>query len=192
MAESPERTGGHEETARPRRIVVLGTSGSGKSTLATRLARELGIDHVELDALHHGPHWTPRPTEEFAADIAELRDRPAWVVDGNYIDRVADTLWPRADLVVWLDLPLAVILPRILRRTVRRIRHRTELWAGNREDWSALFGRHSLLVWAVRSQRAHQAELPGRLAALRRSGVRVVRLTSGRAADRWLVEEANG
>jgi adenylate kinase family enzyme len=169
-----------------RRVVVLGNTGSGKSTLAERLAELLGAEHIELDAFNHGPNWTPRPPEEFAARIAEVAGRPNWVVDGNYIDRAADVLWPSADLIVWLDLPLRVILPRIVRRTIHRIRTRTELWNGNREHWSALFGRDSLLVSAVRSQRRHRAEIPARLAELAQRGVRVTRLTSSRAVDRWL------
>ena len=181
---------GDETVARPRRVVVLGTSGSGKSTLAARLARLLGAEHVELDAFNHGPNWTPRPAEEFAANVADVMARPSWVVDGNYISRVSDTLWPAADLVVWLDLPLWVVLPRIVRRTIRRIRSNTELWGGNRERWSALLGRESLLVWAIRSQRTHKAELPAKLAELSRAGVRVVRLTSGRGVDRWFAEQA--
>ncbi len=76
-----------------------------------------------------------------------------WVVDGNYVERVSDTLWPRADTIVWLDLPLWVVLPRIVRRTVGRIRRRTVLWGGNRERWTALVGRGSLLVWAVQQHR---------------------------------------
>src|SRR3712207_7517851 len=40
---------------RPARVVVAGTSGSGKTTLAARIGRELGIPHVEIDALFHGP-----------------------------------------------------------------------------------------------------------------------------------------
>lgn len=117
--------------------------------------------------------------------------RPAWVVDGNYIGKVSDTLWPAADIVVWLDLPLRIILPRIVGRTVRRIRAGTELWGGNRERWGALFGRNSLLAWAVQSQRSHKAELPARLDGLAASGVRVERLTSRRAVDRWLAEQAS-
>lgn len=171
-----------------RRVVVLGTTGAGKSTFAGRLAELVGAEHVELDAFHHGPNWTPRPAEEFAAGVASVLARRCWVVDGNYLDRVSDTLWPRADTVIWLDLPLWIILPRIVRRTVRRIRNRTELWAGNREQWSALVGRHSLLLWAVRSHRRHRAELPGRLAELERAGIRVVRLASTAAAERWLAE----
>jgi adenylate kinase family enzyme len=166
-----------------RRVVVLGVSGSGKSTLAGRLAELTDAEHVELDAFNHGPNWQPQPAEEFAANVASVVRRPRWVVDGNYIDRVGDTLWPHADTIIWLDLPLRIILPRIVRRTVRRIRNRTELWSGNREHWSALT---SLLPWAVQSQRRHRAELPGRLAELERLGVRVIRLSSPAAVDRWL------
>jgi adenylate kinase family enzyme len=169
-----------------RRVVVLGTTGAGKSTFAGRLAGMIGAEHVELDAFNHGPNWTPRSPEQFAADVAGVVAQDRWVVDGNYIDRVSGTLWPHADTVVWLDLPLWIALPRIVRRTVRRIRNRTELWSGNREQWSALVGRDSLLAWAVQSHRRHRTELPGRLAELERTGVRVVRLTSAAAADRWL------
>ena len=49
---------------RPRRVLVAGTSGSGKSTLAARIADVLTVPHVEIDALFHGPDWTPRPSFE--------------------------------------------------------------------------------------------------------------------------------
>ncbi|MGB3437645.1 MAG: hypothetical protein WBA97_02735 [Actinophytocola sp.] len=190
MARPDDTRTGNDAPPRPRRVVVLGTSGSGKSTLAAKLAELLGTDHVELDAFNHGPNWTPRPVEEFAANVAEVMARPAWVVDGNYMSRTSDTLWPSADLVIWLDLPLRVILPRIVRRTIRRARAGTELWNGNTERWGALLGRDSLLVWAIQSQRKNKAELPAKLAGLARAGVRVVRLTSARDADRWLAEQA--
>ena len=38
-----------------RRIVVIGSSCSGKTTLAKQIAGELGIQHIELDAIH----WMP-------------------------------------------------------------------------------------------------------------------------------------
>ena len=37
------------------RVVVVGTTCSGKTTYAGRLARALGAQHVELDALY----WLP-------------------------------------------------------------------------------------------------------------------------------------
>lgn len=176
--------------SRPRRVVVLGTTGSGKSTAAARIAELIGADRLELDSLNHGPNWTQRPVEEFLAGVAEFAARPSWVIDGNYVDRVSDTLWPQADIVVYLDPPLPVTLWRIVRRTVLRIVRRTELWNGNRERWTALFGRDSLLVWAVQTHRRYRSELPEKLAPLARSGVRVVRLGSTADTDRWLAEFA--
>ena len=86
----------------PRRIAVVGTSGSGKTTLAHRLAERLGIPHVELDALHWGPNWTPVAADLFRERVAQALSGEAWVVDGNY-SRVRDIIWTRADTLVWLD-----------------------------------------------------------------------------------------
>jgi adenylate kinase family enzyme len=169
-----------------RRIVVLGTSGSGKSTLATELARRFGIPHVELDAWNHGPNWTPAPREEFHGRLAALAEEPAWVVDGNYLDLAGPLLWHRADLVVWLDLPFVrVVVPRLLRRSLARILHGTELWHGNRETVATLFGRNSLFYWAAVSHRRHSRDLPLRLAPPALVGPAVVRLRSPREVDAW-------
>ncbi|WP_158842311.1 adenylate kinase [Saccharothrix deserti] len=169
----------------PRRIVVLGVSGVGKSTLAGALAPLVDGVHVELDAIQHGPDWTPPPVEEFRARLAAATEGPAWVVDGNYINQTAEVLWHRADLVVWLDLPLRVIMLRLLRRTTIRIVRRTELWNGNREGPGALIGPNSVLSWAFHAHRRHQAEYPDRFA---RTGVPWVRLRSAGEVRRWLAE----
>ena len=131
--------------------------------------------------------------DAFRQDLDELTRAERWVVDGNYVDRTADTLWRRADTIVWLDLPLRVILPRLARRSVGRIRARTELCNGNREGWSALIGPESVVFWAVRSRRRMATELPARLHDLARSGATVVRLRSDAAISAWLtsVERAS-
>lgn len=169
-----------------RRVVVLGTSGSGKSIMAKTLATMIGAEHVELDGLAHGANWVPVPTEEFTDRVDELSRGTRWVVDGNYIDQVSRVLWPRADTIIWLELPLRVILPRLARRSLHRIVRRTPLWNGNKESWSALFGKDSVLRWAVTSQRRHARDLPGLLAALSRTGKTVVRLHSAAEIDSWL------
>ncbi|WP_205370744.1 MULTISPECIES: AAA family ATPase [Thermoleptolyngbya] len=38
------------------RIAIVGTSGTGKTTLAQQVGRQLGIAHIELDALHWEPN----------------------------------------------------------------------------------------------------------------------------------------
>jgi adenylate kinase family enzyme len=112
------------------RVLVVGSSGSGKTTLSLALAKRLGVPHVELDALRHGPNWVPRPT--FAADVDRHTRAPSWIVDGNYA-AVRDLLWSRADTIVWLDLPRLVVEWQVLRRSFHRWITRAELWNGCRE-----------------------------------------------------------
>ena len=64
------------------RILIAGPSGSGKTTFAARLGRLLNIPHTEMDSLHWGPDWTPRPS--FEADVQTLIERPAWITEWQY------------------------------------------------------------------------------------------------------------
>src|SRR5690349_8719035 len=117
-----------------RRVSVVGNSGSGKSTLARRVAERLGVPYVELDAIHHLPGWTPIDPDEFRAKVDEITAADTWVVDGNYRALVVEgPVWARADTVVWLDLPRAVVMRQVIGRTLRRSITREELWNGNRE-----------------------------------------------------------
>jgi adenylate kinase family enzyme len=116
----------------PRRIAVVGGSGSGKTTVARRLAAMNDLPYVELDALHWGPNWTACPKDEFRARVEGAISGDAWIVDGNYTGKLNDLVLQRADLVVWLDLPLRKTLPRLWSRTRCRMRERTVLWSGAR------------------------------------------------------------
>src|SRR5689334_21890742 len=84
------------------RVVVIGPTGSGKSTLAERIAQKLGCDFIELDALHWEPNWVEAPDEIFRERVKATTSSPAWVVAGNY-DVVRDIVWPRPNVVIWLD-----------------------------------------------------------------------------------------
>ena len=115
---------------RPSRILVAGAPGVGKSTLAQQIATRLTLPYVELDALHHGPQWQPKPT--FRDEVVELAAQHEWVTEWQY--RLARPLLAeRADTLIFLDLPRWLVTSRIIRRTLRRARQRTELWNGLRE-----------------------------------------------------------
>ena len=66
----------------PRRVVVAGVSGSGKTTLARRVAARLDLPHTEIDALFHGPGWTPRAT--FLDDVRDVVGQEGFVVEWQY------------------------------------------------------------------------------------------------------------
>jgi len=169
-----------------RRVAVLGMTAAGKSTLAKRLARLLGVPHVELDGIVHGPNWVDLSDEEFHARTAEALSGGGWVVDGNY-SAVRDLTIGQAETVVWLDYPIIVPLWRVLPRTVRRIIRQEELWNGNRETWrGALFGRDSLVVWIVKMHRTRRREFTAVFSAPEHVHRTLVRLRSPRATDRWL------
>lgn len=151
-----------------RRVAVVGSSGAGKSWLAGRLATALGVAHVELDAIHHGPDWAALPAEDMRRELD--RCCPAhgtWVADGNYENKGGDLVRARADTVVWLDLPRGAVLRQLALRTLRRIVLRQPLWNDNRESlrnavsWNP---ERSVLRWAwtrhapQRAQYAAQAD----------------------------------
>ena len=102
------------------RVVVIGTTGSGKSTVAGALATRLGVRPVDADDLFWNPGWVETELDEFRAKVDTATSTDRWVLAGNYFSRIVDITWPRADTVVWLDLPLPLVLYRSVVRTIRR------------------------------------------------------------------------
>lgn len=169
-----------------RRISVVGTSGSGKTTTASLIARRLGIDHIELDALHWEPNWAEAALEVFRERVSQALSGETWVVDGNY-NKTRDIVWNRADTVVWLDYTLPVILRQLVQRTMRRSLTQEELWGGNRETLSkALFSRESILLWALKTYRRRKREYPTLLSQPEYAHLKLVRLRSPRETREWL------
>jgi adenylate kinase family enzyme len=170
-----------------RRIAVTGCSGSGKSTLGRALAELLGIPYTELDGLFHGPDWTPRP--EFEADVAALASGPEWITEYGYT-LARPLLGPRAELLVWLDLPRWRVMTQVVPRTVRRRLAREELWNGNLEPplHTVLTDPDHIVRWAWRThpktgRRVHEL-------ARARPDLPIVRLRSRRDVRTWLAGPA--
>lgn len=173
-----------------RRICVVGNSGSGKTYLARRLARRLGLPHVELDAINHLRGWTQAPADEFQAEVRRTLDEHlatygGWVVDGNYRSRLGNAVYP--DTYVWLDYPRRVVALRVVRRTLGRLVLRRELWNGNRERWRSLLSRDpsaNIVLWSWTQHDRYHCTYEA--ASARGGRAEWVHLRSPRDSERWL------
>jgi adenylate kinase family enzyme len=169
-----------------RRVVVVGASGSGKSVLARELARRLAVPHVDLDALHWGPDWTPTPTEILRRRVEAALAGEGWTVSGNY-SALRDSIWPRADTLIWLDYPMPIVMWRVLQRTVRRCITKELLWSDNLETWrKSFFARDSIIVWAWTTWRKPRRNYPKLFRSPAYQGIRKFRFMSPEQTQDWL------
>lgn len=145
-----------------------------------------GLPHVELDRLHWGPDWTPRP--EFADEARAAVAQERWIVDGGY--EIKELAWSCANFVIWLDYPFFFVLRRLLRRTITRVVRKEVLFGGNRENiHTALLARDSLIAWLVKSypkQKQQHVALSEQYAP-----VPVLRFRNSRETERWLDAQAS-
>jgi adenylate kinase family enzyme len=171
-----------------RRISVVGSAGAGKSTTGRQLAHILGVPFVELDSIYHQPDWVSLTPEEFRRRVVEAAAGDGWVIDGNY--SVARPLvWARADTVVWLDLPRRTVMRQVIRRTLRRVAFRVELWNGNRERWANLFTwvpEDSVISWAWHRHAVYRERYAAAAADPAYAHLRFVRLRDRGEVRRFL------
>lgn len=167
------------------RILVVGISGAGKSTLAEELGRRLAVPYHEMDALYfRAPGWAVSDT--FRGDVARIVSARAWIVDSLGYPEVRDLLWEAADTVVWLDYPRRVVMPRILRRSLRRTLLREPIFGGNRETWAGWLRRDHPAWWAWSQHAARRAEIERRSSEPRFAPLRVFRFTAPGEAAVWM------
>jgi adenylate kinase family enzyme len=162
------------------RVAIIGSSGSGKSTLARRLGAALGASVVELDALNWQAGWRDLVThdpDEFVRRVDVAIAGEAWVTDGNY--RLAMTrIFRRMTDLVWLDYSRAVVMSRVIRRSLVRAATGEELWAGtgNREVWRHWLDKEHPIRWAWDTYDRRRAQYTAVFADPRLAHVRKHRL----------------
>jgi len=154
-----------------RKVLVIGSGGAGKTTLARRIASATGLPLLHLDSLYWRPGWVPTPREEWDRIVADLVERDAWVMDGNYGGTLPIRL-AVSDTVVFLDFPPRVCLWRVIKRFWRYAgRNRPDLVEGCPERLSWEFLKW---VWSYRA-RQRPAVLQKLAAAFPRPAVFILR-----------------
>jgi adenylate kinase family enzyme len=177
---------------RLKRLAVIGTSCSGKTTFAYHLAQLMRVTHIELDAIHWLPKWTPRPSDEFRMLVEEAVAADQWVLDGNY-SRTRDIVWSRATSLIWLNYPFHVVAYRALRRTAHRVFDRQRLYSGNRETFrQAFLSKDSILLWVLKTYHRRQHEYSRLLQEYQDEHLQIFVLRAPAEADQFLsqVEQA--
>ena len=166
----------------PRRIMVIGCSGSGKSTFARALAGKLTLPLIHLDAEYWLPGWAQPPRDVWREKVATLVACDTWVMDGNYTGTF-DLRMPRADMIVFLDLPRYVCLRGILLRPLRYWgQQRPDMAPGCIERFDGSFVRY---VWEFRArQRPRVMDALARFA----KNAKLVHLRTRREASAVLVD----
>jgi adenylate kinase family enzyme len=166
-----------------RRVAVIASaSGNGKTTVGRVLAERLGVPFVELDSLVHRPNWTEISDDGLRLLVEPIVAGESWVIDGGYRRKLGNLVLDGADTIVWLDLPIRVWLPRLARRTLRRIRGKELLWSDNKEGFrTAFWGRESLVGYALRMHFDRRRRYPRELA-----GYPVIRLRTTAEVDRFV------
>ena len=167
------------------RIVVIGNTGSGKTAVASRAAEALDVTHIELDALHWEPDWVEASRDVFRQKVTDAIQIDSWVSDGNY-SKVRDILWKRADTIIWLDYPFHVSFLRLLRRTIRRIIYREELWNDNRESLRMAFSTDSILLWSIKTHSRRKREYPEIMKDPEYSHIKFHRHRNPEETEAWL------
>lgn len=168
------------------RILVVGVTGAGKSTLARAVGARLGMPYHEMDGLYFkGPSWTVN--ESFTKDVLALTAEPRWIIDSLGYPEVRDTLWTRADTVIWLDYPRRVTMPRVLRRSLKRTATREPLFGGNTETWSSWLTRTHPAWWSWSQHTPRHKEITTRLKDPRFTPLSTLHFTHPRDTASWLM-----
>lgn len=136
------------------KINVVGTSSSGKSTVSRKLSEILSIPYVEMDALFWGPNWEPTTFRELCEKLRLALNVDSWILDGNYT-RTTPIKWENATTVIWLDFSFIRSLLQSLKRAIKRIIDREELWpgTGNIETLGGLFSKDSIVLYTIKTHR---------------------------------------
>jgi adenylate kinase family enzyme len=100
-----------------KKVLIIGSGGAGKSTFARRLGEVTGIEVVHLDRLYWNPNWVETPKDEWKRILNKILERDSWIMDGNYSGTMEMRL-KECDTTIFLDLPRALCLWRILKRVI--------------------------------------------------------------------------
>lgn len=115
-----------------KRVTIIGLTGSGKTTFARQLSLRMNVPYLQIDELwfgaggdklgHGDGQGKDRVREAIRKKVVEFIQQDAWVSDGFY-SRVQPIIATRADVLIYLDIPLRKRLANLSLRIFQKQRH---------------------------------------------------------------------
>lgn len=140
--------------------MIIGSAGSGKSTLARQIGTALNLQVFHIDReVFWLPGWIERSKGDQLRQVKRIVAQDAWVFEGNN-SSTFHLRSARAEVLIWLDVPLWKRLFRVVRRTIRqRGKSRQDMADGCSERMRLLPGFLWFIVSTARASRAKQKAL---------------------------------
>lgn len=98
-----------------RKVIVIGCPGGGKSTFSRKLHDLTDLPLYHLDRMYWNPDRTKVEKSVFRERLAEVIEKDAWIIDGNYGSTMEWRI-EASDTVFFLDYPTEVCLEGIRAR----------------------------------------------------------------------------
>ncbi len=118
------------------KITIIGHAGCGKSFLADKISKKLNIPHIHIDNIWfeagghllkiHDTEAKMVMTRTVERKLLELISDESWVSDGLY-KTLQIEIAKRADIIIYLDIPLVMRIINHLKRTLFRADRHPEL-----------------------------------------------------------------
>ena len=145
-----------------------------------------------MDALFWGPNWYFPSNEEFLSKLRLALKGNSWILDGNY-SRTTPLKWKSATTIIWLDFSFPRALYQAIKRAIKRIITREELWpnTGNRETLKSLFSKDSIVLFALKSYRRQRKRYKAVIDSDYYSSIQFIRLKSPKEVDLFLFKVKN-
>jgi len=166
------------------RVMIIGQPGSGKSTLARRLGEKTFLPVIHVDHIHWKSGWVERDPQEKTRMTLDVIEGGQWIFEGGHSKTYAQRL-NRADTLIWLDMPIALRLYRVIRRLIVTYgKNRPDLPEGCPE----VLGWHTweFLVYILRTRGPNRRRMRVRHGAFADAGRTALHFNSRKGVEAWL------
>ena len=107
-----------------KKIIIIGNGSSGKSTLAKKLSKRFSITHHDLDDYFWKCSNFKKSYnhKKIFNNVNDLAMNDSWIIEGTY-SHIVKRILHRAEVLIWLDLPMEECVENLKRREVEPSNH---------------------------------------------------------------------